>query len=175
MSNPKQAYGDRKPPLHLVPAALSVGASHALGEGAPKYGPYNWREKPVENTTYIAALMRHALAYLDGENVDPESKTGKTHLEGIAGCIAILLDSEALGILIDKRPPAGPAPKMLRDPSFKPTLEEDKQLAIEFEDAPTRVVKAEPRTCSHPSERVIRGDEFNPDVCLACGTTAVTL
>lgn len=138
-TNPKQLYGDRKPPVHLVPPALNIGASKALGEGAVKYGPYNWRLAPVENLTYIAAIMRHAMAYLDGENVDPESTVGKTHLEGIAGCIAILLDSEALGVLIDKRIARGPAPDLLRDPKFKAKLEEANaaQAVLEFDETKT--------------------------------------
>ncbi len=117
-SNPKQAYGNRKLPVHLVPPALTLGAAVALGEGAVKYGPYNWRDTPVENMTYIGAILRHAFAYMDGEDIDPESSKGKTHLQGIAGCIAILLDSTELGTLIEMRPPPGPAPRLTRDPNF---------------------------------------------------------
>ncbi len=48
--------------------------------------------------------------------MDPESATGKTHLEGIVACVGILLDSTYAGILIDNRPPPGPAPGMVLTP-----------------------------------------------------------
>lgn len=116
MSNPKKAYGDKKVPLQLVPPALVIGAAKSLGEGAGKYGPYNWREAPVEAMTYVGAMLRHISAWLDGEDVDPESTTGKSHLEGVAGSLAILLDSVAMGTLIDNRPPKGPGPKLVLTP-----------------------------------------------------------
>lgn len=115
-ANPKQAFGDKKRPVHVVPPALMLGASKAFGEGAVKYGAYNWRETNVESMTYIGALLRHAFAYLDGEDVDPESTTGKLHLEGMAACIGILLDGTYGGFLIDNRPPKGPAPELTRMP-----------------------------------------------------------
>lgn len=113
-ANPKKAYGDAKLPVQLVPPALLLGAARALGEGAAKYGPYNWRDTNVEAMTYIGAIGRHMAAYLDGEDVDPESVTGKTHLEGVAACIAILLDAAAMNSLIDNRPPKGPGAALSR-------------------------------------------------------------
>lgn len=115
--NPKQAYGDLKAKVQLVPPALTLGAARALEEGAVKYGPYNWRDIKVESLTYVGAILRHTFAYMDGEDLDPESTVGKTHLEGIAGCIAILLDATNGNFLIDNRPPAGPAPKMVLTPA----------------------------------------------------------
>lgn len=115
-ANPKQAFGDKKLPLHLVPAALEIGAAKAFGEGAVKYGAYNWRETKVETMTYVGAIKRHLAAYIDGEDVDPESTTGKLHLEGIAACVGILLDVTYSGTAIDNRPPKGPAPERVRTP-----------------------------------------------------------
>lgn len=119
-ANPKQAYGDLKAPLHLVPPALAIGAAKAMKEGAIKYGPYNWRVSKVELLTYIGAIQRHVSAILDGEDVDPESVTGKLHLEGLAANLAIALDAWYGGFLIDNRPPKGPAPAMLRTPTKTP-------------------------------------------------------
>lgn len=112
-TNPKKAFGDAKVPLHLVPPALGIGAARAFNEGR-KYGPFNWRTKAVDAMTYIGAIMRHLDAYRDGEDVDPDSKVGKLHLEGIAACVAILLDMTYAGTLIDNRPPKGAAPEELR-------------------------------------------------------------
>lgn len=114
--NPKKAFGDAKPPLGYVPSSAIIGLGVAFGEGADKYGPFNWRESPVEAMTYVHALLRHAMMYVDGEDVDPESTRGKTHLDGIMACAAILKDATELGNLIDNRPPKGPAPRLLRAP-----------------------------------------------------------
>lgn len=114
--NPKQRYGDMKSAMQLVPPALTIGAARALKEGAAKYGAYNWRNSKVELMTYLGAIQRHEAAIRDGEDVDPESKTGKLHIDGIAACAAIILDAYHGGFLIDNRPPKGPAPDLLRLP-----------------------------------------------------------
>ena len=41
--NPKQQYGDKKVPLHLVPTPAMVAIAMGLKEGARKYGAFNWR------------------------------------------------------------------------------------------------------------------------------------
>lgn len=105
--NPKDAIGDTKPQLHLVPAALTIEVARAMEDGARKYGPYNWRENPVRMTVYLSAIERHLAALKDGENVTRDS--GVKHLAAIGANVAILLDSEALGVLIDDRSTAGPA------------------------------------------------------------------
>lgn len=112
-TNPKKQFGDSKPAVHLVPPALILEAAIGLQEGAIKYGAYNWRETKIESMTYIAAMLRHLYAYLDGEDQDPESALGKSHLSGVAASLAILLDAINGDFLIDNRPPKGPAPKMV--------------------------------------------------------------
>lgn len=112
--NPKQRYGDLKAPVQLVPPALTIAASRALGEGARKYGPYNWRDLDVEAMTYVGAILRHLYAWMDGEETDPDSAEGKHHLDGVAGSLAVLLDAMAGGYLIDNRPRQGPAGGLLR-------------------------------------------------------------
>lgn len=111
--NPKQAYGDRKIPLHLVPWAAMIATAEGLGEGAPKYGAFNWRGTKVEAMTYIGAALRHIAAWVDGEDVDPDSKTGKRHLSGALASLAILVDAIDGDFVIDNRPPPGPAPRLL--------------------------------------------------------------
>lgn len=113
--NPKKLYGDKKLPVHLVPPILALQTSVAMGEGADKYGPYNWRDSKVCTSTYIGAMGRHLAAYADGEDIDPESTRGKTHLAGLAACIAILMDAGALGMLVDDRR-KGPAAEFTRIP-----------------------------------------------------------
>lgn len=118
-TNPKQAYGDLKLALHLVPVALECSAARALKEGARKYGAFNWRKDKVEALTYVGAIKRHLAAWVDGEEIDPESAEGKHHLDGVAASLAILLDAKDGGFLIDNRPPPGPGPKLVLTPKME--------------------------------------------------------
>lgn len=112
-ANPKAAIGARKARLHLVPPALTILVSDNMGDGADKYGPFNWRAKPVSVSTYVGAMERHLQAYRDGEDIDPESASGATHLGAIGACVGILADAAAHGTLVDDRV-KGPAPEMIR-------------------------------------------------------------
>lgn len=112
--NPKAKFGAQKPQLALVPPALAIVAAPAMEDGAGKYGPYNWRDKPVESMTYINGALRHLQAFLDGEDADPESNTGALHIGAVAANMAILADALLGGFLVDNRPPKGPAPNLLR-------------------------------------------------------------
>lgn len=129
--NPKQRYGDLKPNLALVPPSVEVYLSLALGDGARKYGPYNWRAKPVEAMTYVAALRRHMSDWLDGEELTdlevwndeqgvPHTLGGKPHLAAALACIAILVDALENGQLIDNRPKTGNASALVRKWSKEP-------------------------------------------------------
>lgn len=112
-ANPKDRIGDLKPQLHLVPAALSIYASQAMANGAAKYGPFNWREHPVKAHVYIAAALRHLHSWYDGEDAAEDS--GVHHLAHAAAGLAILLDAMATGNLIDDRPTAGCASRLIAE------------------------------------------------------------
>lgn len=79
--------------------------SLAMGDGARKYGPFNWRASPVSTSTYVNAAMRHLISWWDGEEAAADS--GVHHLAHAASCLAILMDAEANGCLQDDRPKAG--------------------------------------------------------------------
>ncbi len=113
--NPKDRASRHKPRLSLVPASVIIRLAVAFGEGADKYGVYNWREEPVEALVYCDAALRHLLAYIDGEDIDPES--GKHHLDGAGASIAILTDARECNTLIDNRPKKGVAADLIRDVS----------------------------------------------------------
>ena len=104
--NPKQAFGDRKVKLQLVPPAAAIAIANGLEEGAQKYSPWNWRDQPVQLMTYYGATLRHLAAWLEGEEIDPDSELGKTHLEGAIASLAILIDAATSGNCIDDRPRA---------------------------------------------------------------------
>lgn len=112
MTNPKTLMGRQKlSVLSVVPPASILREAEAMHYGAYQaarkdgtkgYGPYNWRDDPVEVMIYVDACMRHLFAYVDGEGTDPES--GVTHLGHAKACLGIIVDAEANGTLIDNRP-----------------------------------------------------------------------
>ncbi len=104
-TNPKDLLGLKKPPLNLFPPAALIHGSMAMGNGAAKYGPYNWRKNKVIASIYIAAAMRHIVSWEDREDAAEDS--GVHHLGHALACLAIILDAEATGNLIDDRPDAG--------------------------------------------------------------------
>ena len=103
-TNPKGAFGMKKPPLHLIPEAALIHMAMSFKDGAAKYGPFNWRIDPVDATTYVAAAKRHMALWFNGQDLASDSKVH--NLGAVMACCAILLDAEASGSLVDNRPPA---------------------------------------------------------------------
>lgn len=102
--NPKKAYGDKKPGLHLNPLSAAIAQWEAQFDGALKYGEVNWRDQPVEAMTYIDAAMRHLRLYENGEKYARDTKV--QNLGAVMACCAILIDAELHGALIDNRKPS---------------------------------------------------------------------
>ena len=100
-TNPKDAIGSDKLPLHLWPETATLYGCLGLLDGALKYGRSNWRETGVRTTIYVDALRRHVNAWLEGEDFDPDS--GVPHLAHALACLAILVDAQAAGKLNDDR------------------------------------------------------------------------
>lgn len=116
--NPKQAYGDLKVPLGLVPPSAIALIATAMSVGANKYGPFNWRDDPVELMTYIHAMERHLYAFRDREDIDPES--GCWHLALLGAGNAIMMDAIVGNTAIDNRPTAGGVGALLRQLAKQP-------------------------------------------------------
>lgn len=116
-NNPKTAMGAKKPDLSVVPPSALLHLATAMMNGAEKYGPFNWRDQPVSARTYVAAAMRHLLAYLDGEDFSADTvETGVPvhHLAHVMACCGIILDATAVGTIADNRPNVhGPAGQMI--------------------------------------------------------------
>jgi hypothetical protein len=112
-SNPKDvlARSEQRVLLHLVPSPALVKTALALMDGARKYGPYNWRDEGVSASTYVSAAERHIRAWLDGETDAADSKVH--HLGHAIACLAIILDAEAIGNLVDDRPRSAPTAALL--------------------------------------------------------------
>lgn len=100
-SNPKDSLGADKVPMHLWPVAATTLGSLGLMEGALKYGRNNWRVHGVLASTYMAAAMRHMNDWFQG--IERSTDTGNMHLGNALACLAIIVDAQAHGKLIDDR------------------------------------------------------------------------
>lgn len=111
-ANPKTLMGRLKVPMFSVipPAAIAYfGVAMRYGayeaprkDGSFGYGPYNWRDQPVEASTYVDATIRHIMQFWDGENDDPGSKV--PHLAAAIASLGILIDAIENGVCKDDRP-----------------------------------------------------------------------
>ena len=78
-----------KPRLELIEPAFIMELGAVLTFGAEKYSANNWKNATAEDIERIkGAMLRHQMAYLDGEKIDPES--GLSHLSHIS-CNAMFL------------------------------------------------------------------------------------
>lgn len=100
-NNPKTAFGIRKPAMSSVPTAALVHLMRGMADGRRKYGLLNWRSNKVSALIYYDAAMRHLMAWVDGEQNARDS--GVHHLGHAMSCLAIILDAEATGNLVDDR------------------------------------------------------------------------
>lgn len=112
-NNPKTRFGVTKPNLFLVPPASLIYQALAMQDGARKYGPYNWRGNSVTASIYVAAALRHIMAWMDGEELAADSQ--KPHLGHALACLGILVDAKETGNLIDDRPRVGATSKLIDD------------------------------------------------------------
>jgi hypothetical protein len=118
--NPKTLASSQKVPvLSVVPPASIIAQAIAMRYGAflaPKvdgtrgYGPYNWRDQPIEAHVYIDAAMRHLMQWWDGDEYeiirDDEGRAidKVSHLASALATIGILIDAKANDTMIDNRP-----------------------------------------------------------------------
>lgn len=100
-SNPKDLIGTGKLPMHLWPVTATAMGCIGLLNGHEKYGNLNWRAAGVRVSVYVDALQRHVAAWFEGEECDPDD--GVPHLAAALSCLAILVDAQAHGQIIDDR------------------------------------------------------------------------
>jgi hypothetical protein len=89
-SNVNHKFDQGKPRLDLVPPGIIEAVGVIRTYGTEKYGdPDGW--KNVEPNRYVAALLRHTVAYMrDPAGVDDES--GLPHIWHIACNVAFLIE-----------------------------------------------------------------------------------
>lgn len=106
MQSEKKAkkFDSGKSRLDLIPASGLLQVGHVLRFGAEKYGENNWRlfaHQEGWRGRYIAAALRHILAIMSGEDIDPESDM---HHAAHAACNMLmyldLLEEEKPNIVI---------------------------------------------------------------------------
>lgn len=102
-TNPKDAIGISKAPMSTVSAAVLMEVGVAMLEGASKYGRHNYRAAGVRASVYYDALMRHAMAWWEGEDNDPDS--GMSHVTKAIATLVVLRDAMIQDKFTDDRPP----------------------------------------------------------------------
>lgn len=101
-TNPKDAIGSVKLPLHLWPAEATALGCMGMLEGELKYGRSNFiAGDGVTASIYIDAAKRHLDAWFAGEELAPDS--GVPHLANALASIAILVKADAHRKLVDDR------------------------------------------------------------------------
>jgi hypothetical protein len=110
-TNPKDQFGVEKVPLALIPGTAQVLQAMCMGDGAEKYGPYNYRVSKVQALIYLEAVLRHVHALIDGEDFD--SMTGYPHIGYVMATASIYADAWVNGFLIDNRPVPGMTPELM--------------------------------------------------------------
>ena len=101
IDNPAEKPSSLKVNSFLVPPIARALEAVVMALGAAKYGPFNWRQKPIKASTYIAKIQRHLDQWTDGDDDDPESLV--SHLAHLRADAGIMLDAQKTGNLIDDR------------------------------------------------------------------------
>jgi hypothetical protein len=89
-----------KSPISLIPVEAIIGEADVFAFGAQKYGRHNFR-LGMDHTRVLDAAMRHLLAIVGGEDVDPES--GKPHWAHARCCLAMYAYYQVKNVGTDDR------------------------------------------------------------------------
>ena len=101
LERPKASKNDKeKIDLSLIPMISMIEHAKAFQVGEKKYGRYNYC-KGHNASQLVAAILRHATAYFNGEEHDPVD--GQHHLGSVMACCSMILRQQELGTLIDDR------------------------------------------------------------------------
>ena len=101
-TNPKDALGIKKAPLHCIPCGPLYELGLAMMEGGRKYGTHNYRGVGVRASVYYDAIMRHVTQWWEGENIDLDS--GLHPLIKAAASIVVMRDGMLMNNYVDDRP-----------------------------------------------------------------------
>lgn len=82
--------GNDKDPWHLLPTRALRAIVRVFGFGLTKHTANDWPQVPKD--VHYAALLRHLMAWREGEMFDPESK--HPHLAHVGARLLMLLELE---------------------------------------------------------------------------------
>lgn len=86
--------------VDLLPSQPLLAAGKVMAFGATKYKPHNWRLGLSWSDTY-ASILRHLLAFMDGEDIDGES--GEPHVVNALCQVLFLTEYYLTGTGTDDR------------------------------------------------------------------------
>ena len=89
---PGQKDDKNKVMIHLIDPDVIIGMGEVLTYGAKKYEPNTWQNVNDPINTHYSALMRHLLAWKNGEIYDKE--TGLSHIKHVLTNAMFLLYHE---------------------------------------------------------------------------------
>jgi hypothetical protein len=102
MSKPGIKDVDGKVPMHLLCPAHLVDMARVRAFGSEKYkSPWGWTDGDSYTNFYDAAI-RHLLAWVAGEDLDPES--GLPHIAHAAVSLMFIAEFQRSGRGLDNRP-----------------------------------------------------------------------
>lgn len=79
-------FDSGKPMISYIPVETLLGEAAVFGDGAAKYGKHNYK-LGLEHTRPLDAAIRHILAILNRQDLDPES--GRPHVYHARASLAI--------------------------------------------------------------------------------------
>jgi hypothetical protein len=163
-TNPKDAIGTGKLPMHLIPRTAKAALALAFAEGAMKYGKFNWRVAGVRSSIYLDAIERHLDKFVDGEWSDEETMV--PHLASVMACCAIILDADANDKLTDDRPPVSIATTEIID-SAQGNLKHLRELFEEYNPHQYTIMDTGGQSFPFPEElppNLLRGLEISTNL-----------
>lgn len=105
-TNPKDAIGRAKWRNYFtVPRQVMWALGIAMLEGALKYGRHNYRGAGVRASVYVDAALGHIDQWVEGEDNDPDSAAGLSHIIKAIASLTVLADAIMNDFLDDDRPP----------------------------------------------------------------------
>jgi hypothetical protein len=82
-------FDKQKPKWNLLPWSEVEDVVKVLTSGADKYAPDNWKFVDDASNRYMAATMRHLVAFQQGELQDAESN--ESHIAHAICCLLFML------------------------------------------------------------------------------------
>jgi len=74
-------FNEGKLPMHLIPKSTLDAIAEVLQMGAEKYSAHNWRKGLDWDAGVWSSLVRHAVSWHNGEDLDKES--GLNHMKHV--------------------------------------------------------------------------------------------